>query len=477
MLKVTRFRLLMLTMVLGIAVASVAGITFSSSSAEKGVVTAIRYSDVIRFAVQDEQAAVMRAEVFNLTGKRLYDSGPVMGRALDWAMTTEAGERVANGVYLYVITAWDSQGELAKSQAGKLALVPGSAGLGQAPSLAPGAEGASPEAKEEQVRALAYSHKGDWTVSGKLGVGTDNPDPSSRIHLFTPSGNLRAFFQSPGGTHSEFDFFDSSALAGRLVFAGGNAAGNRYFGFLAYRDKDGNSLPIRFFTLKTGGSGTGDLREVLYLGTGDNPTSYFPRGRVGIGTVSPAATLEVKGSTANLLVLKDPADNTVFRVEKDGDVYADRAYHCGLASGCFQAGSGADVAERIDASEAVEPGDVVEIDPLNPGLYRKAREPRSTRVAGVISTAPAITLGNNFDARAEIWEDSRPLLALAGRVPVKATTENGPIRVADFLTTSSTPGYAMRCAVLSHCTGAILGKALEPLEERTGVIMVQVTLR
>jgi hypothetical protein len=65
--------------------------------------------------------AILRAEVFDLGGKRLFDSGPVIGNALDWAMTTEAGERAAHGVYLYVITAWDSQGELVKSQVGKLA--------------------------------------------------------------------------------------------------------------------------------------------------------------------------------------------------------------------------------------------------------------------------------------------------------------------------------------------------------------------
>jgi len=66
---------------------------------------------------------------------------------------------------------------------------------------------------------------------------------------------------------------------------------------------------------------------------------------------------------------------------------------------------------------------------------------------------------------------------LAGRVPVKATTENGPIKIGDFLTTSSKPGYAMRCGDPSQCTGAILGKALEPLEEGRGVIEVLVTLR
>jgi len=54
----------------------------------------------VRFAVQNEKVAVMRAEVFNLAGKRLFDSGPVQGNALDWNMSSESGERVAYGVYL-----------------------------------------------------------------------------------------------------------------------------------------------------------------------------------------------------------------------------------------------------------------------------------------------------------------------------------------------------------------------------------------
>lgn len=78
MLRVTRFRMLMLAVVLGIAVASVAGVTFSSTES-KGVVTAIRYSDVVRFTIENERVQIVRAEVFNLSGKRLFDSGPVIG--------------------------------------------------------------------------------------------------------------------------------------------------------------------------------------------------------------------------------------------------------------------------------------------------------------------------------------------------------------------------------------------------------------
>ena len=68
-------------------------------------------------------------------------------------------------------------------------------------------------------------------------------------------------------------------------------------------------------------------------------------------------------------------------------------------------------------------------------------------------------------------------LALVGRVPCKVDATYGPIAVGDLLTTSPTPGHAMRCDDRLACLGAILGKALEPLDTGTGVILVLVTLQ
>ena len=59
----------------------------------------------------------------------------------------------------------------------------------------------------------------------------------------------------------------------------------------------------------------------------------------------------------------------------------------------------------------------------------------------------------------------------------------GPVQVGDLLTTSSTPGYAMKASPIRvggatlYRTGTILGKALEPLKEGKGIIKVLVTLR
>lgn len=152
------------------------------------------------------------------------------------------------------------------------------------------------------------------------------------------------------------------------------------------------------------------------------------------------------------------AGSVAFRVTREGNVYA---------LGNFFSGQGADIAEWVLVSELVEPGDVIELDPDNPGHYRKTRKPYSTLGVGVISSLPGFVLG-------ELQAGRKALLALMGTVRVKVTTENGPIRLGDLLTTSSTPGYAMRCPNPKACEGAIIGKALEPVEAGTGFILALV---
>lgn len=66
-------------------------------------------------------------------------------------------------------------------------------------------------------------------------------------------------------------------------------------------------------------------------------------------------------------------------------------------------------------------------------------------------------------------------IALAGRVPTKVDAGYGSIRVGDLLTTSPTPGHAMRAD--DPEPGTVIGKALEGLETGTGSILVLVTLR
>ena len=153
-----------------------------------------------------------------------------------------------------------------------------------------------------------------------------------------------------------------------------------------------------------------------------------------------------------------------------GNLLTDGDYAC--PSGCFNAGS-ADLAERINISGTASPADVVEVDPDRPGSFRRSQGPGSRLAVGVISSAPGFTLGN-LHGGAERARDERPLLALLGQVPTNASAENGPIQIGDLLVSAALPGHAMRCASPSACEGALIGKALQPLREGQGVILVLV---
>ncbi|MFC1780345.1 integrin alpha, partial [Patescibacteria group bacterium] len=81
-------------------------------------------------------------------------------------------------------------------------------------------------------------------------------------------------------------------------------------------------------------------------------------------------------------------------------------------------------------------------------------------VIGVVSTEPGITL-SDWSLSDEEKEAMRPV-ALAGRVPVKVSTENGSISKGDFLVPSTRPGYAMKACGEKYCqSGTTIGKALE----------------
>jgi hypothetical protein len=149
----------------------------------------------------------------------------------------------------------------------------------------------------------------------------------------------------------------------------------------------------------------------------------------------------------------------VFRVDADGHMYLDGT----LYSPVLAFGS-ADVAEWVNVSEPVEPGDVLEFDPESPGQYRKARGPCSPYVAGVVSTEPGVVLG-------EQTIGERALLALVGIVPVKACDEGGPIGVGDLLVTASIPGYVRRWNPETDWGCPIVGKALAPLAQGESLVL------
>jgi hypothetical protein len=156
---------------------------------------------------------------------------------------------------------------------------------------------------------------------------------------------------------------------------------------------------------------------------------------------------------------------------------ADNAYmHLYCSSISIEGGS--DLAEPFKVSQVKQPvveGDVVVIDDANPGQLTLTDQPYDTRVAGVVSGANGIHPGIQMQQQGVL--DGGKNVALTGRVYVRADTSNGPIHPGNMLTTSGTPGRAMRVTDHARAQGAILGKAMTRLDEGQGMVLVLVTLQ
>ena len=68
-------------------------------------------------------------------------------------------------------------------------------------------------------------------------------------------------------------------------------------------------------------------------------------------------------------------------------------------------------------------------------------------------------------------------MALSGRVYCLADASNGPIEPGDLLTTSETPGHAMKVTDHDRAHGATIGKAMTGLEEGRGLVLALVALQ
>ena len=248
-------------------------------------------------------------------------------------------------------------------------------------------------------------------------------------------------------------------------------------------------------------STTGQKKFEITANDGNNVATFLAdsgNSKVGIGTTDPISRLDIAAQDGlgitgyqPFLTLRDSnAGNARGRIQTVGGsivFYTESSFATGnpplsvLNSGRVKVNvlevAGADVAERFPSNDKnVQPGTVMEIDPDNPGKLRIARDAYSARVAGVVSGAGDIPVGailGNLPGH----EDA-PAIALSGRVWVQCDAATASIVAGDLLTTSSTPGYAMKASDRDRSHGAVLGKAMTSLTlgER-GLVLVLVNLQ
>jgi hypothetical protein len=145
----------------------------------------------------------------------------------------------------------------------------------------------------------------------------------------------------------------------------------------------------------------------------------------------------------------------------------------------LQITGGSDLSEQFDITaldEAVKPGMVVCIDPRNPGRLIPSTRAYDRTVAGVISGAGGVKPGMLMGQKGTAADGQHPV-ALTGRVYAMVDATYGSIEPGDLLTTSDTAGHAKKVTDPARAQGAILGKAMTPLNGGKGLVLVLVALQ
>ncbi|MCL5271173.1 MAG: hypothetical protein M1457_11655 [bacterium] len=280
--------------------------------------------------------------------------------------------------------------------------------------------------------------------TGKIGMGTNNP--SANLTVVTSATGYTSVIKAVGNV-------DPGAGATRISAENPNSSvilsayGSGSPGLLQNAGAiigTGNNMLIGGFT----GTKLQIFANNAYGGQGHLTIDL--NGNVGLGVASPATRLDVAGEVSM----------TVANIK-----------------------GGSDLAEQFEVrpaagqDDAIEPGTVVCIDPVEAGKLIVSTKAYDRTVAGVISGAGGLSTGMKMGQAGSLAAGGHPV-ALTGRVYCRVDATAAAVAPGDLLTTSATAGHAMKVADHKRATGAILGKAMTPLAKgEKGLVMILVTLQ
>jgi hypothetical protein len=253
------------------------------------------------------------------------------------------------------------------------------------------------------------------------------------------------------------------------VVAPGGAAGpirgiryGRMFGFLAGNDP--------MFGQHAGVYGESDQQGVIGIGDGTG-TGVYGAGNFGVRGESTNGTAAVQGRSFGRALAGKFLGNVDITgtVHVSGDLTTDGDVKV-LGDVLLQ---NRDICERFPIDSPAAKGSVMVMG--SDGMLRPCTKVYDKSAVGVISGAgdlrPAITLGGLLQSF------SHASIALLGTAYCLVDAERAAIEVGDLLTSSSTPGHAMKAIDAIKSFGTVIGKALAPLERGRGLIPMLILLR
>jgi len=309
---------------------------------------------------------------------------------------------------------------------------------------------------------------------GNFGVGSFYSDTTLSIKT-RPSDTAALYVEKPGTLLMALYTNGQLSVAGPVYSAGFNGDGANLTGLNAANVSVGMLSDLRLSaniarrSSSNTFNGEQTINGILNLNTPSYPgVTAFIRARPGDNL--PLAVQGTNGVNFLLVATNGTSISGNLTVSSNASISGE------IFANAITLTGGADLAEPFHMSDGeIAKGSVVVIDERNPGQLRMSSQAYDSRVAGVISGANGINPGLSLSQKGVL--EGGQQVALSGRVYVRADASYAAIRAGDLLTTSQTPGFAMKVSDHAKATGAVLGKAMSNLEAGQGFVLVLVSLQ
>jgi hypothetical protein len=232
-----------------------------------------------------------------------------------------------------------------------------------------------------------------------------------------------------GGNNTEIQFNNAGVLAGsaNLAWLGGELS------------IGANIIPQANITYDLGNS-TNRWNDIWL----SNSTIYLGNAQISANSTS---LIFSNPQGAQTVFSGDTSDITANTVTATGNISCANLTATGTVTAANIDSVNADLAEKYQSDQTYEPGTVVVFG--GDQEITQSMRYADSRIAGVISTAPAYSMNSGSSGLA---------VALQGRTPCRVM---GVLRKGDLVTSSNTAGVATRLRPQDWIPGAVIGKALQ----------------